>query len=57
MSDQFGVLHAPFAPARALLVEHGFGDLRVLRHDEHGELHSHTADELMPQVPTWGAPA
>lgn len=28
--DQFGVAHAPFAAARALLSEHGFGDVVVL---------------------------
>jgi hypothetical protein len=29
-TDQFGVLHAPFATARAYLSEFGFGDMKVL---------------------------
>ena len=28
--DQFGIPHAPFAPARACLVEHGLGDVQVV---------------------------
>ena len=28
--DQFGILHSPFAHARAFLVEHGFGDCAVI---------------------------
>jgi len=28
--DQYGVIHAPFAAARAFLSEYGFGDCRVL---------------------------
>jgi cytidine deaminase len=30
--DSFGLAHAPFAPARAYLSEHGYGDCRVLIH-------------------------
>jgi len=30
--DQFGILHAPFASARAFLVEYGHGDATVLVH-------------------------
>ena len=29
-ADQFGVVHPPFAPARAFLSEHGYADCRVL---------------------------
>lgn len=32
MVDQFGIAHAPFAQARALLSEHGFGSLLVAVH-------------------------
>lgn len=32
MCDQFGIAHAPFAQARALLSEHGFGSLLVAVH-------------------------
>lgn len=51
MADQFGVAHAPFATARALLCEHGLGALRCLCADEQGKLSAPTADELMPAVP------
>jgi cytidine deaminase len=53
MADQFGVCHAPFAPARAYLAEHGYGAVRVLTHDELGVLHAPTAAELMPGLPKW----
>jgi cytidine deaminase len=32
MTDQFGVCHAPFAPARSLLTEHGYQDTLVVVH-------------------------
>jgi len=51
MADQFGLCHAPFAPARAYLVEHGWGDVRLLVHDSAGVLHTPTAEELMPSLP------
>jgi cytidine deaminase len=36
--DSHGMAHAPFAPARAYLSEHGYGDCRVLLHTyHHGE--------------------
>ena len=53
LADQFGVCHAPFAPARAYLAEHGHGAVRVLTHDENGVLHAPTATELMPGLPKW----
>jgi len=37
-ADQFGLAHAPFAAARSLLMEHGFGDLRIFAHDKEGSL-------------------
>jgi hypothetical protein len=51
MADQFGVCHAPFAPARAYLVEHGYGEVGVLVHDAYGRLHRTTANALMPALP------
>ena len=33
-ADQFGVLHAPFAPARAYLSEHGHGNCEIAVHGE-----------------------
>jgi len=32
--DQFGIAHAPFAQGRAFLSERGFGDCKVLIHQE-----------------------
>jgi hypothetical protein len=49
MCDQFGVCHAPFAQARSLLSEHGYGYLTVLVHGEDGALHSPSVAELIPQ--------
>jgi len=51
MADQFGVAHAPFAPARAFLVEHGFSDAKILFHDEHAVLRTVRAGELLPAIP------
>ena len=33
-ADQFGVLHAPFAPGRTYLSEHGYGNCEIAIHDE-----------------------
>lgn len=52
MADQFGVCHAPFAPARALLVEHGFGACLVAAHGANGELMAPVATELLPGLPS-----
>ena len=50
MVDQFGVAHAPFAQARALLYEHGFGDIRVIVHNMTSkELEIVLASSLAPQ--------
>ena len=48
MLDQFDVCHAPFAAARTLLLEHGFGDLKVLHHDEDGQLAASLVKDLFP---------
>jgi hypothetical protein len=49
-ADEFGVLHAPVAQARALLVEHGFGDLAVVVHSKDGELIVKRVSELVPSL-------
>jgi len=48
MLDQWGVAHAPFASARAILAEYGYGDLQILVHDEHGVARVCTAASLCP---------
>lgn len=53
MSDQYGVCHAPFGPARAYLAEHGHGAVRVVAVDSAGQVHVPTAAELMPGLPEW----
>eukprot|EP01035_Chromulina_nebulosa_P019885 gene19885-25840_t len=50
MIDQFGVAHAPFAQARALLSEHGYGDIITIVHDEDGKLHNVKISDLAPAV-------
>lgn len=49
MTDQFGVCHAPFAPARTLLKEHGYEDVLVVVH-HHPTVCYQTcrASELLP---------
>ena len=51
MVDQYGVAHAPFASARALLTEHGYARLRVLVHTSDGTATSCRAEELTPPPP------
>jgi hypothetical protein len=51
--DQFGTIHAPFAQARSLLCEHGYGDVKVLsQREEGGEvvLVINTASDLVPAL-------
>ena len=37
-ADQYGIAHAPFAPARSFLSEHGYGDCKIMLHSiEEGE--------------------
>ena len=67
--DQYGIAHAPFAPARAFLTEHGFGSCKVILHDtnnDDGTATTTTTDdvskwklinvkalELAPNSPSW----
>ena len=46
--DQFGVCHAPFAMARSILTEHGYGDVLCIVHDTFGEVAPHEAVSLVP---------
>jgi len=48
--DQFGILHAPVAAARAFLSENDLNDVKILVHDYEGNLHEITAGELLPSV-------
>ena len=49
--DNFGVAHAPFAAARSLLIEHGFGDVLIAAHGEDGEwLPSIAVKESLPHA-------
>jgi len=50
MSDQFGVAHAPFAQARALLSEHRCGSAFVAYHGPDGRLYHTTASALIPPI-------
>jgi cytidine deaminase len=47
-TDQFGICHAPFAPARSFLTEHGYGDCQILLHDA-----SKCAKELSSSLGKW----
>ncbi|EGZ10154.1 hypothetical protein PHYSODRAFT_564443 [Phytophthora sojae] len=49
--DQFGILHAPFARARAYFFEFGFLDTPVLVHDAKGELHRVPIGTLVAESP------
>lgn len=46
-ADQYGIAHAPFAPARAFLTERGYGDCHVLIHDTApaDQLHVNVVDQ------------
>jgi cytidine deaminase len=46
--DQFGVCHAPFAMARSLLTEHGYGALRFAYHTYTGDVLVQVAQSLLP---------
>lgn len=48
MMDQFGVMHAPFAQARALLTELGYGEVTVLVHNAQGCVEEVRCRELLP---------
>ncbi|KAL4167370.1 hypothetical protein KRP22_012856 [Phytophthora ramorum] len=49
--DQFGILHAPFARARAYFFEFGFVDVPVLVHDPAGQLHRVPIGTLVAESP------
>jgi hypothetical protein len=49
--DQFGILHAPFARARAYFFEFGFLDVPVLVHDRAGQLHRVPIGTLVAESP------
>ena len=52
MADQYGILHAPFAAARAWMVEYGYGGTVVLLHRQgDGRLVAVRADALAPSAP------
>mmetsp|Transcript_16703 Transcript_16703/g.24202 ORF Transcript_16703/g.24202 Transcript_16703/m.24202 type:complete len:386 (-) Transcript_16703:810-1967(-) len=55
--DHFGIAHAPFGAARAFLVEHGYGNLKVFVHSYNTELRSiewktMKAVDLAPNIPS-----
>ena len=50
LCDQYGVLHAPFGQARALLNEHGFGHAELIYHDGKGTLFETTVSSLVPPI-------
>ena len=61
-ADQYGIAHAPFAPARAFLTEQGYGYLSVLLHQvpldnesclNDWKLVEIQVDKLAPNAPTW----
>jgi hypothetical protein len=46
MCDQFGIAHAPFAQGRSFLTERGYGDCKVLIHQQrHGKKPNDENDE------------
>ena len=50
MIDQYGVAHAPFAQARALLKEHGYGKLKIIVHNQTSKsIDVTTIDDLTPE--------
>jgi hypothetical protein len=65
-ADQYGIAHAPFAPARAFLSEHGFENCQVVVHDvpssddaadvldmDRWTLKEVFVSDLAPTAPTW----
>lgn len=64
-ADQYGIAHAPFAPARAFLSERGFGDCMILLHDtalcddddvfniDKWRLRTVPVIDLAPTAPSW----
>jgi len=63
-ADQYGVVHAPFAPARAFLSEHGYNKCRVLVHHtalddatclDRWNLKNVSVSEIAPTPPVWAS--
>ena len=68
-TDQYGIAHGPFAPARAFLTEHGFGDCKILLHEiplnsdddetvlfnsvSEWKLREIRVSDLAPNAPSW----
>lgn len=65
-ADQYGIAHAPFAPARAFLTENGYGDCQIVVHDvapsktdgdftnmESWVLREVFVTDLQPHAPSW----
>jgi hypothetical protein len=65
-ADQFGIAHAPFAPARAFLIEQGFENCQIVLHDtpisnndedifdiERWTLREVFVSDLAPSIPAW----
>ncbi|KAG7370948.1 serine/threonine protein kinase [Nitzschia inconspicua] len=63
-ADQFGIAHAPFAPARSFLSEHGFQDCMILLHEtpslenvadnfDRWKLKEVCVSDLAPNAPDW----
>lgn len=61
-ADQYGVAHSPFAPARAFLSEHGYGECHVLVHNtslddvtclDRWDLREVKIAQLAPTPPSW----
>ena len=48
MVDQFGIIHAPFGQARAVLCEHGYNDLKVILMQDDGAPEKVALSTLVP---------
>lgn len=48
--DQYGLVHAPFAPARAFLSEHGYGQCRILLQTNMVQTNGATSDHALEYV-------
>eukprot|EP01062_Namystynia_karyoxenos_P062228 TRINITY_DN55143_c0_g1_i1.p1 TRINITY_DN55143_c0_g1~~TRINITY_DN55143_c0_g1_i1.p1 ORF type:complete len:401 (+),score=129.63 TRINITY_DN55143_c0_g1_i1:112-1203(+) len=51
--DQRGLLHAPFAAARAYLTEHGYGDCQTAAHEMDGAIRVVPVSSLVADPPAW----
>ena len=50
MVDQFGIIHAPFGQARAILSEHGYGHIKVIVMQSDGVPQTTTCSALIPNL-------